>query len=49
MILVIAEQREGTLHRASWEALAAAQELAAGAPVEALVLGERRRRAAAAS
>ena len=28
MILVIAEQRQGRLHRASWEALAAAQELA---------------------
>jgi electron transfer flavoprotein alpha subunit len=31
MILVVAEQRQGRLHRASWEALAAAQELAAGA------------------
>lgn len=39
MILVIAEQRHGCLHRASWEALAAAQEFAAGQPVEALVLG----------
>jgi electron transfer flavoprotein alpha subunit len=39
MILVIAELRKGVLHRASWEALAAAQELAAGASVEALVLG----------
>ena len=45
MILVVAEQRKGTLHRASWEALAAAQELAAGqspaspASIEALVLG----------
>jgi electron transfer flavoprotein alpha subunit len=45
MILVVGEQRKGTLHRASWEALAAAQELAAGqspvspANIEALVLG----------
>ena len=31
MILVIAEQREGKLNRASWEAIAAAQ--AAGGPV----------------
>jgi electron transfer flavoprotein alpha subunit len=39
MILLVAEQRKGVLHRASWEALAAAQELAAGQPVEAIVLG----------
>jgi electron transfer flavoprotein alpha subunit len=39
MILVIAEQRNGRLHRASWEALTAAQEFAAGQRVEALVLG----------
>jgi electron transfer flavoprotein alpha subunit len=39
MILAIAEQRNGRLHRASWEALAAAQEFAAGHRVEALVLG----------
>jgi electron transfer flavoprotein alpha subunit len=39
MILVIAEQQRGKLHRASWEALAAAQELAGAEPVEALVLG----------
>ena len=30
MILVIAEQRDGTLNRASWEAIAAAQPLAGG-------------------
>ena len=30
MILVIAEQRDGTLNRATWEAIAAAQQLAAG-------------------
>ena len=39
MILVIAEQRQGKLHRASWEALAAAQDLAGDQPVEALILG----------
>ena len=39
MILVIAEQQRGRLHRASWEALAAAQELAGAGPIEALVLG----------
>ena len=39
MILVIAEQREGRLNRASWEAIAAAQELAAGAPVVVAVAG----------
>ncbi len=39
MILVIAEQRQGTLHRASWEAVAAAQELAGEETVDALVVG----------
>ena len=39
MILVIAEQRDGTLNRASWEAIAAAQQLAAGAPVVVGVAG----------
>jgi electron transfer flavoprotein alpha subunit len=39
MILVVAEQRDGRLHRASWETVAAAQALAGGQPVEALVLG----------
>jgi len=37
MILVIAEQREGTLNRASWEAIAAAQQ--AGGPVKVALLG----------
>ena len=37
MILVIAEQREGTLNRASWEAIAAAQQ--AGGPVKIAVPG----------
>jgi electron transfer flavoprotein alpha subunit len=39
MILVVAEQQKGQLHRASWEALAAAQTLAAGSAVCGLVLG----------
>jgi electron transfer flavoprotein alpha subunit len=41
MILVIAEQREGTLNRTSWEAVAAAQRLAAGSglPVTVVVAG----------
>lgn len=39
MILVIAEQHDGTLNRVSWEAVAAAQQLAAGAPITVAVLG----------
>jgi electron transfer flavoprotein alpha subunit len=39
MILVVAEQQGGILHRSSWEAVAAAQQIAAGEPVEAMVLG----------
>jgi electron transfer flavoprotein alpha subunit len=39
MILVIAEQRGGVLNRASWETVAAAQQLAAGAPVSIVVPG----------
>jgi electron transfer flavoprotein alpha subunit len=39
VILVIAEQREGKLNRASWEAIAAAQQLAAGMPIKIAVLG----------
>ena len=37
MILVVAEQREGTLNRASWEAIAAAQQ--AGGPVKVVLAG----------
>jgi len=37
MILVIAEQREGKLNRASWEAITAAQQ--AGGPVKVALLG----------
>lgn len=40
MILVVAEQRSGVLNRASWEAVAAAQQLAGGMPVKAVVFGE---------
>ena len=39
MILVIAEQREGKLNRASWEAIAAAQQLAGTLPIKIVVLG----------
>lgn len=40
MILVIAEQQQGKLNRASWEAIAAAQQLAAGAmPITVAVAG----------
>jgi electron transfer flavoprotein alpha subunit len=39
MILVVAEQHGGKLHRASWEAVAFAQELAGDQAVEAIVLG----------
>jgi electron transfer flavoprotein alpha subunit len=42
MILVVAEQRDGRLNRASWEALAAGQQLAArsgAGPVEVALLG----------
>ncbi len=40
MILVVAEQRAGRLNRASWEAIAAGQQLAGGAPVVVAVLGD---------
>ena len=39
MILVVAEHRAGRLNRASWEAVAAAQQLASGQPVVIGVLG----------
>ena len=39
MILVVAEQQRGKLHRASWEAVAFAQELAGDQPVDGLVVG----------
>jgi len=39
MILVVAEQQRGKLHRASWEAVAAAQELAGNDSIEAIMLG----------
>ena len=39
MILVVADQRDGTLNRASWEAIAAAQQLAGGMPITVVTLG----------
>ena len=39
MILVVAEQRGGTLNRASWESVAAAQQL--GQPITVLVIGSK--------
>jgi electron transfer flavoprotein alpha subunit len=38
MILVLAEQRDGVLNRATWEAIVAAQGL--GEPVRVAVLGQ---------
>ena len=41
MILVIAEQQQGKLNRASWEAIAAAQQLSGGAmPIKVAVAGQ---------
>jgi electron transfer flavoprotein alpha subunit len=39
VILVIAEQREGKLNRATWEAIAAAQQLSGGMPISVAVPG----------
>ena len=39
MILVLAEQRDGTLNRTTWETIAAAQHLAGGMPITVAVLG----------
>ena len=39
MIVVVAEQQRGKLHRASWEAVSAAQQLAGSQPIEVVVLG----------
>lgn len=39
MILVVAEQRDGTLNRATWEAVVGAQRLAGSDPVTLAVLG----------
>jgi electron transfer flavoprotein alpha subunit len=47
MILVIAEQRAGRLNRTTWEAIAAAQQLAAGQPVIVAVPGASVERVAA--
>ena len=41
MILVIAEQKDGKLNRASWEAIAAAQQLSGGSmPIKVAVAGQ---------
>jgi electron transfer flavoprotein alpha subunit len=39
VIAVIAEQRDGRLNRATWETIAAAQQLAGGMPIKVAVLG----------
>ena len=39
MLLVIAEQRGGTLNRATWEAIAAGQQLAGSDPIVVAVPG----------
>ena len=39
MVLAIAEHKDGKLNRASWEAIAAAQQLAGGAPVTVAIAG----------
>src|SRR5262245_44807747 len=39
MILVIAEQRGGKLNRATWETIAAAQQVAATEPIAVLIAG----------
>jgi electron transfer flavoprotein alpha subunit len=39
VILVIAEQRDGRLNRATWETIAAAQQLSGGMPIKVAVLG----------
>jgi electron transfer flavoprotein alpha subunit len=39
VILVVAEQRDGTLNRASWEVIAAAQALAGSTPIKVVVPG----------
>ncbi len=51
MILVIAEQRDGALNRASWESIAAAQQLAShtAQPLEVAVLGNQAAASAVAS
>src|SRR6266550_8872715 len=38
-ILVVAEQRDGKLNRATWETIAAAQQIAAGDPITVVVPG----------
>ena len=40
MIIAVAEQRDDVLNRASWEVIAAAQQIAGEWPIKALILGE---------
>ena len=47
MILVIAEQRSGKVNRATWETIAAAQQIAAGQPIAVAVPGAHVQAAAA--
>jgi electron transfer flavoprotein alpha subunit len=49
MILVIAEQRGGKLNRATWETIAAAQQMAAGEPIAIILPGAPAATAAAAA
>ena len=49
MILVVGEQRGGKLNRATWETVAAAQEIAAGQPITVVVPGASAQAAAAAA
>jgi electron transfer flavoprotein alpha subunit len=41
MILVIAEQRDGSLNRATWETIAAAQQWPGGLPIRVAVFGSK--------
>ena len=49
MILVVGEQRGGKLNRATWETVAAAQELAAGQPITIALAGSSAHAAGAAA
>ena len=49
MILVVGEQRQGKLNRATWETVAAVQELAAGQPITIAVPGSSAHAAGAAA
>ena len=49
MILIVGEQRGGKLNRATWETVAAAQELAAGQPIAIAIPGSSAQAASAAA